>query len=47
MKLWEYESGRRIQSWDLKQLRDTPSTQANEEVKTCFGLIMYAHDAGA
>ncbi|XP_046903233.1 tRNA (guanine-N(7)-)-methyltransferase non-catalytic subunit wdr4 isoform X1 [Hypomesus transpacificus] len=31
MKLWEYESGRRIQSWDLKQLRDTPSTQANEE----------------
>ncbi|XP_062313355.1 tRNA (guanine-N(7)-)-methyltransferase non-catalytic subunit wdr4 isoform X4 [Osmerus eperlanus] len=40
MKLWEYESGRRIQSWDLKQLRDTPSTQANEEVNTFWGLII-------
>lgn len=31
MKLWEYESGRRITSWDLKQLRDTSSTEADKE----------------
>uniref|UniRef100_A0A8C2XIP5 WD repeat domain 4 n=2 Tax=Cyclopterus lumpus TaxID=8103 RepID=A0A8C2XIP5_CYCLU len=28
MKLWEYESGRKLQSWDLKELEDAPSSEA-------------------
>ncbi|XP_012994654.3 tRNA (guanine-N(7)-)-methyltransferase non-catalytic subunit wdr4 [Esox lucius] len=27
VKLWEYESGRRVQTWDLKQLRDMPNSE--------------------
>lgn len=33
MKLWEYESGRRLQSCDLKELEETPSSEADEETK--------------
>ncbi|KAA8588458.1 hypothetical protein FQN60_001652, partial [Etheostoma spectabile] len=32
MKLWEYESGRKLQSWDLKELAETPSKQKNPTV---------------
>ncbi|KAM4561341.1 tRNA (guanine-N(7)-)-methyltransferase non-catalytic subunit wdr4 [Fundulus diaphanus] len=28
VKLWEFESGRRLQSWDLGQLEDTPCSDA-------------------
>ncbi|KAL0985556.1 hypothetical protein UPYG_G00158560 [Umbra pygmaea] len=30
MKLWDYESGRRIQSWDLNQLRDMPNSDTEK-----------------
>ncbi|XP_035507546.2 tRNA (guanine-N(7)-)-methyltransferase non-catalytic subunit wdr4 [Scophthalmus maximus] len=33
VKLWEYESGRRLQSWDLTELEETPSSEAEREQK--------------
>ncbi|KAI3356611.1 hypothetical protein L3Q82_017815, partial [Scortum barcoo] len=38
MKLWEYESGRKLQSWDLKELEGMPSSAADEQKVTtaCF-----------
>lgn len=40
MKLWEYESGRRLQSLDLKELEETQSSEADKEkvTTTCFAL---------
>lgn len=34
MKLWEYESGRKLQSWDLKELEETPSSEADKQKVT-------------
>ncbi|XP_026232404.1 tRNA (guanine-N(7)-)-methyltransferase non-catalytic subunit wdr4 [Anabas testudineus] len=31
VKLWEYESGRRLQSWDLKELEEAQSSEADKE----------------
>ncbi|XP_068185540.1 tRNA (guanine-N(7)-)-methyltransferase non-catalytic subunit wdr4 [Antennarius striatus] len=33
VKLWEYESGRRLQSWDLQELEETPSSQSDTQKK--------------
>ncbi|CAK6978444.1 tRNA (guanine-N(7)-)-methyltransferase non-catalytic subunit wdr4 [Scomber scombrus] len=33
MKLWDYESGRRLQSWDLKESEETLSSEGDEEKK--------------
>uniref|UniRef100_A0A3Q0R3J0 WD repeat domain 4 n=1 Tax=Amphilophus citrinellus TaxID=61819 RepID=A0A3Q0R3J0_AMPCI len=39
LKLWEYESGCELQSWDLRQLGETTSCEANkDEVTACFIL---------
>lgn len=40
MKLWEYESGRRLQSWDLKQLRDMPNSDTEKEKVTTLLLTL-------
>ncbi|KAK9538163.1 hypothetical protein VZT92_005715 [Zoarces viviparus] len=34
MKLWEYESGRELQSWDLKELEDAASSEAVKHKST-------------
>ncbi|XP_029314547.1 tRNA (guanine-N(7)-)-methyltransferase non-catalytic subunit wdr4 isoform X3 [Cottoperca gobio] len=34
MKLWEYESGRELQSWDLKELEETQSSEADKQKVT-------------
>ncbi|XP_036831159.1 tRNA (guanine-N(7)-)-methyltransferase non-catalytic subunit wdr4 [Oncorhynchus mykiss] len=39
MKLWEYESGRRLQSWDLKQLRDMPNSDTEKEKRSAVSRI--------
>ncbi|XP_041856856.1 tRNA (guanine-N(7)-)-methyltransferase non-catalytic subunit wdr4 isoform X2 [Melanotaenia boesemani] len=31
VKLWEYESGRRLQSWDLRQLAETPGCETDKD----------------
>ncbi|XP_040913593.1 tRNA (guanine-N(7)-)-methyltransferase non-catalytic subunit wdr4 [Toxotes jaculatrix] len=31
VKLWDYESGRRLQSWDLKELEETPESEADKQ----------------
>ncbi len=38
MKLWEYESGRKLQSWDLEELEETPSSETDKQKVTtaCF-----------
>ncbi|XP_049904298.1 tRNA (guanine-N(7)-)-methyltransferase non-catalytic subunit wdr4 [Epinephelus moara] len=33
IKLWEYESGRKLQSWDLKELEETPNSEADKRKK--------------
>ncbi|MEQ2218699.1 WD repeat-containing protein 4, partial [Xenoophorus captivus] len=30
VKLWEFESGRRLQNWDIRQLEDTLSSDATK-----------------
>lgn len=34
MKLWEYESGRKLQSWDLKDFEETPGCEADKQKVT-------------
>ncbi|XP_033990205.1 tRNA (guanine-N(7)-)-methyltransferase non-catalytic subunit wdr4 isoform X1 [Trematomus bernacchii] len=34
MKLWDYESGRKLQSWDLKEHEETPSSEADKQKVT-------------
>ncbi|XP_042350839.1 tRNA (guanine-N(7)-)-methyltransferase non-catalytic subunit wdr4 isoform X2 [Plectropomus leopardus] len=34
MKLWEYESGTKLQSWDLKDLEETPSSEGDKQKVT-------------
>lgn len=34
IKLWEYESGRKLQSWDLKELEETPNSEADKRKVT-------------
>lgn len=34
MKLWEYESGRKLQSCDLKELEETLSSEADDQKVT-------------
>lgn len=37
VKLWEYKSGRRLQSWDLSELEDTKSSDLDKKkVNTAF-----------
>lgn len=40
IKLWEYESGRRLQSWDLSEFEETQSSEPDKEkvTKACFTL---------
>ncbi|KAL6101076.1 wdr4 [Pungitius sinensis] len=35
MKLWEYESGRKLQSWDLKEMDDTAGSEAQHKCTVC------------
>ncbi|KAM6969972.1 tRNA (guanine-N(7)-)-methyltransferase non-catalytic subunit wdr4 [Aplochiton taeniatus] len=39
MKLWEYESGSRLQSWDLKQLRSTSTTEPEKEKRSAVSRL--------
>ncbi|XP_037646126.1 tRNA (guanine-N(7)-)-methyltransferase non-catalytic subunit wdr4 [Sebastes umbrosus] len=45
MKLWEYESGRKLQSLDLKELEETPSTEADKHKKPTVCRITSSPDA--
>lgn len=38
VKLWEYDSGRRLQSWDLQE--ETPGPEDNDEKVTAGCLIL-------
>lgn len=40
VKLWEYESGRRLQSWDLKELEEAQSSEADKEKVTATSFIL-------
>ncbi|GAA6219759.1 tRNA (guanine-N(7)-)-methyltransferase non-catalytic subunit WDR4 [Lates japonicus] len=44
VKLWEYESGRRLQSLDLKELEETQSSEADKEKKTTVCRIASSPD---
>lgn len=46
MKLWEYESGNRLQSWDLKQLRSTSSTEAEQQKRSAVSRIACSSSGG-
>ncbi|XP_070694256.1 tRNA (guanine-N(7)-)-methyltransferase non-catalytic subunit wdr4 [Pempheris klunzingeri] len=45
VKLWEYESGRKLQSWDLTELGETPSSEADKQKKTTVCRIISSPDA--
>ncbi|XP_074514397.1 tRNA (guanine-N(7)-)-methyltransferase non-catalytic subunit wdr4 [Sebastes fasciatus] len=45
MKLWEYESGRKLQSLDLKELEETPSSEADKHKKPTVCRITSSPDA--
>lgn len=40
VKLWEYESGRRLQSWDLNDLKETQSVEDDKEKVTTAWFIL-------
>ncbi|XP_071341437.1 tRNA (guanine-N(7)-)-methyltransferase non-catalytic subunit wdr4 isoform X2 [Trachinotus anak] len=44
VKLWEYESGRRLQSWDLRELEDPPSSEPDKEKKPTVSHISTSPD---
>ncbi|XP_056245838.1 tRNA (guanine-N(7)-)-methyltransferase non-catalytic subunit wdr4 isoform X1 [Seriola aureovittata] len=44
VKLWEYESGRRLQSWDLRELEDTPSSDPDKEKTPTVSRITCSPD---
>lgn len=44
VKLWEYESGRRLQSWDLEELEETPSSEDDKEKKPTVCRISSSPD---
>nr|XP_020462300.1 tRNA (guanine-N(7)-)-methyltransferase non-catalytic subunit WDR4 [Monopterus albus] len=45
VKLWEYESGRRLQSWDLRELEEMPSSEADKEKKPTVCRIASSPDS--
>ncbi|KAF3842676.1 hypothetical protein F7725_001525 [Dissostichus mawsoni] len=45
MKLWDYESGRKLQSWDLKEHEETPSSEADKQKKPTVCRISCSPDA--
>ncbi|XP_070831480.1 tRNA (guanine-N(7)-)-methyltransferase non-catalytic subunit wdr4 [Chaetodon trifascialis] len=45
VKLWEYESGRRLHSWDLRALEETASSGADEQKKPSVCRITSSPDA--
>ncbi|XP_029314546.1 tRNA (guanine-N(7)-)-methyltransferase non-catalytic subunit wdr4 isoform X2 [Cottoperca gobio] len=45
MKLWEYESGRELQSWDLKELEETQSSEADKQKMPTVCRITSSADA--
>ncbi|XP_062258442.1 tRNA (guanine-N(7)-)-methyltransferase non-catalytic subunit wdr4 isoform X1 [Platichthys flesus] len=44
LKLWEYESGLRLQSWDLKELEETPSSKDDKEKRPTVCRIISSPD---
>ncbi|XP_023144124.1 tRNA (guanine-N(7)-)-methyltransferase non-catalytic subunit wdr4 [Amphiprion ocellaris] len=44
VKLWEYESGHRLQSWDLRQFEETPNSEANKEQNPTVCRIISSPD---
>ncbi|XP_040003848.1 tRNA (guanine-N(7)-)-methyltransferase non-catalytic subunit wdr4 [Xiphias gladius] len=44
VKLWEYKSGRRLQSLDLKELEETPSSETDKEKKPTVCQIASSPD---
>ncbi|KAM7407953.1 hypothetical protein PAMA_003611 [Pampus argenteus] len=44
VKLWEYKSGKRLQSWDLQQLEDTLSSEADKDKKPTVCRISSSPD---
>ncbi|XP_041807474.1 tRNA (guanine-N(7)-)-methyltransferase non-catalytic subunit wdr4 isoform X2 [Chelmon rostratus] len=45
VKLWEYESGRKLQSWDLRELEETPSSEADKQKTPTVCRITSSPDA--
>ncbi|XP_076602650.1 tRNA (guanine-N(7)-)-methyltransferase non-catalytic subunit wdr4 [Chaetodon auriga] len=45
VKLWEYESGQKLQSWDLRALEETLSPEADEQKKPSVCRITSSPDA--
>ncbi|XP_033966404.1 tRNA (guanine-N(7)-)-methyltransferase non-catalytic subunit wdr4 [Pseudochaenichthys georgianus] len=45
MKLWDYESGRKLQSWDLKEHEETSSSEADKQKKPTVCRISCSPDA--
>ncbi|XP_059198284.1 tRNA (guanine-N(7)-)-methyltransferase non-catalytic subunit wdr4 [Centropristis striata] len=45
MKLWEYESGRQLQSWDLTDLEETANSEADKQKKPTVCCITSSPDA--
>ncbi|XP_070770308.1 tRNA (guanine-N(7)-)-methyltransferase non-catalytic subunit wdr4 [Enoplosus armatus] len=45
VKLWEYESGRKLQSWDLAELEETPSSEGDKHKKPTVCRIASSVDA--
>ncbi|MFT7818216.1 tRNA (guanine-N(7)-)-methyltransferase non-catalytic subunit wdr4-like [Arapaima gigas] len=46
LKVWEYESGRRLQSWDLKELSSTSSTEAGSDTRLAVCSLASSPDGG-
>ncbi|XP_026151629.1 tRNA (guanine-N(7)-)-methyltransferase non-catalytic subunit wdr4 [Mastacembelus armatus] len=44
VKLWEYETGRRLQSWDLKALEEPPNSEDDKKKKSTVCRIASSHD---
>ncbi|XP_067371674.1 tRNA (guanine-N(7)-)-methyltransferase non-catalytic subunit wdr4 isoform X2 [Channa argus] len=44
VKLWEYECGRRLQSWDLKELEEKQGAEADKEKKPTVCRIASSQD---
>ncbi|KAM4608372.1 tRNA (guanine-N(7)-)-methyltransferase non-catalytic subunit wdr4 [Polymixia lowei] len=44
VKLWEYESGRRLQSWNITELRGAPDSEADQEKRSAVSGITSSPD---
>ncbi|XP_029113727.1 tRNA (guanine-N(7)-)-methyltransferase non-catalytic subunit wdr4 [Scleropages formosus] len=46
LKLWEYESGRRLQSWDLKEPSDMSTADTGSEMRLAVCSLVSSPDGG-